>query len=550
MPPKTMKNAKKNPSGPPKPSLFARFLNGVERVGNRLPHPVTLFFLFALAVVLISALCAALGVSATGETIDPQTLQLTERTVRTVSLLSRDGIVYMLTSAVKNFTDFAPLGVVLVTMLGVGCAEGSGFLSAALKKMVAVTPRRLLTPSLVFLGVLSNIATDIGYVVLIPIGALIFLACGRHPLAGLAAAFAGVSGGYSANLLIGALDPLLAGISTEAAHLVDPDIAVLATDNWFFMIVSTFVIVAIGTLVTDKIVEPRLGAFGITDGRAPGTHGTVPTAGSAVPGGQDGQDDLSAALTKRQAKALKAAFATLLLLTAGLVAAAIPRTSLLRNPETGSLTTGAPLINGLIPLITLLFFIPSVVYGRIAGTYRNEKDVCGQLEKNMATMGSYIVLVFAAAQFISYFGYSNLGTILAIRGADFLQSAGVSGPVLMILFILLTALLNLVMGSASAKWTILAPVFVPMFLMLGYSPALTQVAYRIGDSCTNLISPLMSYFAMVVVFAKKYDQKAGIGTLISMMLPYSLFFLAAWSLLLVIWMLTGLPLGPGAGLFA
>ena len=522
MPPKTMKNAKKNPSGPPKPSLFARFLNGVERVGNRLPHPVTLFFLFALAVVLISALCAALGVSATGETIDPQTLQLTERTVRTVSLLSRDGIVYMLTSAVKNFTDFAPLGVVLVTMLGVGCAEGSGFLSAALKKMVAVTPRRMLTPSLVFLGVLSNIATDIGYVVLIPIGALIFLA----------------------------LDPLLAGISTEAAHLVDPDIAVLATDNWFFMIVSTFVIVAIGTLVTDKIVEPRLGAFGITDGRAPGTHGTVPTAGSAVPGGQDGQDDLSAALTKRQAKALKAAFATLLLLTAGLVAAAIPRTSLLRNPETGSLTTGAPLINGLIPLITLLFFIPSVVYGRIAGTYRNEKDVCGQLEKNMATMGSYIVLVFAAAQFISYFGYSNLGTILAIRGADFLQSAGVSGPVLMILFILLTALLNLVMGSASAKWTILAPVFVPMFLMLGYSPALTQVAYRIGDTCTNLISPLMSYFAMVVVFAKKYDQKAGIGTLISMMLPYSLFFLAAWSLLLVIWMLTGLPLGPGAGLFA
>lgn len=547
MPPKTIKNAKKNPSRPPKPSLFARFLNGVERVGNRLPHPVTLFFLFALAVVLISALCAALGVSATGETIDPQTLQLTERTVHTVSLLSRDGIVYMLTSAVKNFTDFAPLGVVLVTMLGVGCAEGSGFLSAALKKMVMVTPRRLLTPSLVFLGVLSNIATDIGYVVLIPIGALIFLACGRHPLAGLAAAFAGVSGGYSANLLIGALDPLLAGISTEAAHLVNPDIAVLATDNWFFMIVSTFVIVAIGTLVTDKIVEPRLGAFGITDGRASDTHGTVPPAGSAVPGGQD---DLSAALTKRQAKALKAAFATLLLLTAGLVAAAIPRTSLLRNPETGSLTTGAPLINGLIPLITLLFFIPSVVYGRIAGTYRNEKDVCGQLEKNMATMGSYIVLVFAAAQFISYFSYSNLGTILAIRGADFLQSAGVSGPVLMILFILLTALLNLVMGSASAKWTILAPVFVPMFLMLGYSPALTQVAYRIGDSCTNLISPLMSYFAMVVVFAKKYDEKAGIGTLISMMLPYSLFFLAAWSLLLVIWMLTGLPLGPGAGLFA
>lgn len=542
MPPNTAKNKQKND----KPSLFTRFLNGVERVGNRLPHPVTLFFLFALAVVLISALCAALGVSATGETIDPQTLQLTERTVHTVSLLSRDGIVYMLTSAVKNFTDFAPLGVVLVTMLGVGCAEGSGFLSAALRKMVAVTPRRLLTPALVFLGVLSNIATDIGYVVLIPVGALIFLACGRHPLAGLAAAFAGVSGGYSANLLVGALDPLLAGISTEAAHLVDPNAAVLATDNWFFMIVSTFVIVAIGSLVTDKIVEPRLGGFGSAG--SPETAGGN-SANPAASSGQEVPDNLSDALTGRESKALKAAFTALLLLAAGLIAAALPRSSLLRNPETGSLTIGAPLMNGLIPLITLLFFIPSVVYGRIAGTYRNEKDVCAQLEKNMATMGSYIALVFAAAQFISYFGYSHLGTILAIRGADFLQSSGVSGPVLMLLFILLTALLNLVMGSASAKWTILAPVFIPMFMMLGYSPALTQVAYRIGDSCTNLISPLMSYFAMVVVFAKKYDSKAGIGTLISMMLPYSLFFLIAWSLLLVVWMLTGLPLGPGAGLF-
>lgn len=239
-----------------KPSLFGRILGGIERAGNRLPHPITLFALFTLGIILVSALCALLGVSATGELINSKTLELETQTVTAVSLLSKEVVVYMLTSMVSNFTSFAPLGVVLVTMLGIGCAEGSGYLSALLKKMVSVTPRAIITPVVVLLGVMSNIATDIGYVVLIPVGALVFMAYGRHPLAGLAAAFAGVSGGFSANLLIGALDPLLAGISTEAAHIVDSGYTVLATDNWFFMIASTVLIVAIGTLVTDKIVEP------------------------------------------------------------------------------------------------------------------------------------------------------------------------------------------------------------------------------------------------------------------------------------------------------
>ena len=508
-------------------SLFSRFLGGVERVGNRLPHPITLFFLFTVGIVILSAVCAWLGVSATGEVLDSQTLELREQTVTAVSLLSRDGIVYMLENAINNFTNFAPLGVVLVTMLGVGCAEGSGYLAAAIKKLVAVTPKKLITPSLVFLGVLSNVASDIGYVVLIPVGALVFTAYGRHPLAGLAAAFAGVSGGYSANLLIGALDPLLAGISTEAARMIQENFFVRATDNWFFMMASTALIVLIGTLVTDKIVEPRLGEF--------------------RPQGQEAE--VSTALTPSQSKGLKIATLVLLLLAAGLTVAALLPHSLLRNPETGSLTTGSPFINGLILLIALLFFIPSVIYGRVAGIYKGEKDICSQLENNMSIMGGYIALVFIAAQFISFFNYSRLGTILALSGAEFLRSTGISGPLLMFLFILLTALVNLVMGSASAKWTILAPVFVPMFMMLGYSPALTQVAYRIGDSCTNLISPMMSYFAMVVVFAKRYDRQAGIGTLISMMLPYSLLFLLGWSVLLVVWMVAGLPLGPGAGLF-
>lgn len=510
-----------------KQTWFTKALNGIEAAGNRLPHPITMFAILALGIMILSGICAALGVSATGEMIDTSTMELKEQTIRVVSLMNRDGIVYMLTEAVNNFTGFAPLGVVLVTMLGVGCAEGSGYLAALMKKAVSVTPAAIVTPMLVFLGVMSNMASDIGYVVLIPIGAVVFLAYGRHPLAGLAAAFAGVSGGFSANLLIGTLDPMLAGISTEAAHLVDPNYTVAPTSNWYFMIVSTLVIVGIGTFVTDRIVEPRLAAHKHTE--------------EAV--------EEATALSEKEKKALKWANLTLLAYVLLIVAVAIPQDSVLRNAQTGELMANSPFISSMIILIGLLFFLPSVVYGRVSGTYQNEKDVCNQLSANMSAMGSYIALAFVAAQFISYFNYTKLGTVLALKGAEVLGNSGISGPVLMICFIVFSALINLVMGSASAKWTILAPVFVPMFMLLGYSPELTQVAYRIGDSCTNLITPLMTYFAMIVVFAKKYDEDSGIGTLIATMLPYSIFFLIGWSLLLVVWMLAGFPLGPGAGLF-
>lgn len=510
-----------------KNSFFAAVLNGVERAGNKLPHPILLFGILTAGIILLSALCAWLGVSASGPMVDPQTLELTEQTVSAVSLLSREGIVYLLTHMVKSFVEFAPLGVVLVTMLGVGCAEGSGFLSAALKKMVSITPKRMITPVIVFLGVMSNIASDVGYVLLVPIGALVFQACGRHPLAGLAAAFAGVSGGFSANLLIGALDPMMAGISTEAASMIQTDYVVHAPANWYFMMASTLLIVLIGTLVTDRMVEPRLGVYRET--KTTSLH--------------------MENLNQNESLGLRAGLITLLVLIALLVVLAIPAGSVLRNPETGSLSQNSPLINGLIPIIALLFFIPSVVYGRVAGIYKSHRAVCSQLEENMSSMGSYIALIFICAQFVSCFNYSKLGTILAFKGADFLRTLGASGPVLMLLFILFTALVNLLMGSATAKWTILAPVFVPIFMLLGYSPELTQAAYRIGDSCTNLISPLMPYFAMVVVCAQKYDKSLGIGTLVSTMLPYSLLFLLGWSVLLVIWMVTGLPLGPGAELY-
>lgn len=507
--------------------LFNKFLNGVEKAGNKLPHPITLFALLSLAIVVLSAIFSAIGVSATGEIMNQKTMELEQQTVEIVSLLSGEGITYMIKNAIKNFTGFAPLGVVLVTMLGVGCAEGSGYISAGMKKMVSKTPAKLITPVVVFLGVMSNVASDVGYVVLVPIGAIVFMAYNRHPLAGLAAAFSGVSGGFSANLLIGTVDSLLAGISTEAAEIINPSYSVDITSNWFFMFVSTFLIVILGTIVTDKVVEPRLGTFNQTDE-------TVSAATS---------------LSTQEQKALKYANISLVLYIIFIVLWAIPKNSLLRNPETGSLISKSLLIEGIIIFVTLGFFIPSIVYGKVAGVYKSEKDIGDQLNKNMASMGSYIALTFFAAQFVNYFNYTKLGTILALKGADFLGNIGLTGAPLMLLFILLTAFINLFMGSASAKWTILAPVFIPMFMQLGYSPELTQVAYRIGDSTTNIISPLMSYFAMIVVFAKKYDKDSGIGTLISVMLPYSIVFLIGWALLLVLWIVAGLPLGPGVSMF-
>lgn len=509
-------------------SFFDSFLNMVERVGNKLPHPIALFAIFAAATALLSALLAALGVSATGQLVNRATNAVETQTVAIVSLLNKAGIVYMLTSAVDNFTGFAPLGVVLVAMLGVGVAETSGYIPAILRRTVAVTPRRLITPVVVFLGIMSNIASDAGYVILIPIGALIFMAYGRHPLAGLAAAFAGVSGGFSANLLIGSTDPLLSGISTEAVHIINASREVDPTCNWYFMIVSTFLLMIVGTIVTDHIVEPRLGKY---EGRSAD--------------GSFGSGDVS----EKERKALKAANITLLVLILILIGICIPSGSFMRNPDTGSLIAEAPLMESIIPLIMIFFLVPAAVYGYVSGTFKNNKDVCDAMGKSMSSMGAYIALAFVSAQFISYFSYTHLGTVIALKGAQLIKASGIGGITLMTIFIIFSAFINLFIGSASAKWTILAPIFIPMFMLLGYSPELTQVAYRIGDSSTNIITPLMSYFAIIIVFAKEYDEDSGIGTLISTMLPYSVFFLISWTLLLVIWMYLGLPLGPGAGLY-
>jgi len=491
-------------------------LTAIERAGNALPHPATLFALMALGVVLLSGLAARLGLEArhpgTGEV------------VQVVSLLSTAGLHRILTEMVDNFTGFAPLGTVFVAMLGIGIAESSGFLGAFLRLLVLSAPRRLLTLVVVFAGVLSNTASEVGYVLLVPLAGTLFLAVGRHPLAGLAAAFAGVSGGYSANLLLGTIDPLLAGLSQEAARLVDPAYVVNPACNYYFMAVSTLLIAVVGTLVTERLVEPRLGRYAGTE--------------------EDGAVESLGAEERRGlwfAAVASAVFALVLAL------ATIPPWGILRDPETGGLLH-SPFLSGIVALIFVGAVVVGVAYGVGARTIRSDADVMRGMGKSIETLGVYTVLVFFAAQFVAYFGWTNLGLVVAVEGAELLRAADLGVVPLMLAFVLLSAVINLVMGSASAKWAIMAPVFIPMFMLLGYSPEMVQVAYRIGDSVSNIVSPMMSYFALIVAFFERYDRGAGIGTVIATMLPYTLAFLVGWMVLFTAWLLLGLPVGPGAPL--
>ena len=380
-------------------------------------------------------------------------------------------------------------------------------------------------------GVLSNTASEVGYVLLVPLSAIIFLAVGRHPIAGLAAAFAGVSGGYSANLLLGTLDPLLAGLSEEAAHIIDPTYTVDATANFYFMFVSTFFIAAAGTWVTEKIVIPRLGKY---EGEAEAEE----------------LHDLTPAEKKGLWYALWSSIVLTLIVIWGLMPtdSFVPGSGFLTNPETGGVL-GSPFLRGIVAFIFISASIAGIAYGLGAGTIKNDSDVMKGMGKAMSTLGLYMVLVFFAAQFVAYFKWTNLGLIFAIKGAAVLQASGLGPIPLMIAFIFLSALINMAMGSASGKWAIMAPVFIPMFMLLGYSPELVQGAYRVGDSVTNIISPMMSYFALIVAFVETYDKKAGIGTVVATMLPYTVVFLLIWTVLLIIWLVFAIPMGPDAPLF-
>jgi len=502
-----------------RPSLLSRFLEAIETVGNALPHPATLFAGLGALVVGLSWLLAELGVTALhpkdGSVIEP------------INMISQHGLHWMLDHAVDNYTGFAPLGTVLVALLGIGVAEKSGLIATALRLLVHAAPRRLLTFVIVLSGVMSNMASDVGYVLLVPLGAIIFLSIGRHPIAGLAAAFAGVSGGFSANLLLGTIDPLLSGITEEAANIIEPGYAVTPACNYYFMFVSTFVIAAAGTWVTEKIVVPRLGDY---------------------EGGEGGGEETLEALTPAEKRGLWWALAVNLALAGLVLWGLLPGDGFLRDPVSGDVLH-SPFMHGIVAFIFLGGLLAGLAYGIAAGTFKSDADVVAGMKESMQTLGLFLVLVFFAAQFVALFKYSNLGMILAIQGAAGLEQSGLGAIPLMLSFILLSAAINLTMGSASAKWAFMAPVFVPMFMLLGYTPELVQGVYRIGDSATNMISPMMSFFALIVAFVQKYDAKAGIGTVIATMLPYSVAFTIGWMVLLVIWLAAGWPLGPGAGLY-
>lgn len=492
------------------------FLNILEKGGNALPHPATLFAMFAVTVLLLSVV---------GYWLDWQAVHpATGETITTINLLSKEGLYKIIVEMVRNFTDFAPLGIVLVAMLGIGLAEGSGLIGALIRVLVLASHKRILTFVIVFTGILSNVASDIGYVLLIPLGGVIFHAIGRHPFVGMAAAFAGVSGGFSANLIIGTIDPLLAGLSEEAAHILDASYTVNPTANYYFMAASTFLIAILGTWVTEKIVAPRFGEY----------------KGAVEP---EHIEPLSAIEKKGLFWSLMTFAAWVVLITIGLWS----KEGILRGPNGGLLTS--PVIKGIITFLLFVAGTMGIVYGFIVKKYKNDADIADQMANSLKTMASYIVLVFFAAQFVAYFKWSNLGIIMAISGAEALISANLGLIPLIILFIIFAATVNLVMGSASAKWAIMAPIFIPIFMLLGYSPELSQAVYRVGDSVTNIISPMMSYFALIIAYFQKYDNKAGMGTIISTMFPYSVLFFIGWTIFLIIWILLEIPLGPGAGLF-
>ncbi|MFN3965459.1 MAG: AbgT family transporter [Silanimonas lenta] len=518
-----------SPAPTPEPARgwIARSLDLVERVGNKLPDPAVLFLLLMFAAWAVS--WALSGIQFTE--IDPRTGQA----LVVKNLLAGESITAFFASMVNTFTSFPPLGVVLVAMLGLGVAEHTGFINAVLRGAMAVTPQRLLTPALIAVGILSHIAVDAGYVLVIPLGAVIFYAAGRHPLAGIAAAFAGVSGGFSATMGIpSSLDPLLAGLTQTAAHLVDPSVTVNPLNNFYFTTASSLLIILVGWALTDLVIEPRLKATAVD-----GDPAELPT-----------QEPLEAHEKRGVLAAFLAMAATALLF----LLTVLPETSPWRAPagtplaegQSNLLVSQAPLMQSIVPLIFVFFLVPGIVYGLAAGTVKTHRDIVAGMSKAMSGMGYYIVMAFFCAQFIYAFGQSNLGALLAIKGANALREMGLPLGVTLTGIVVLSGLVNLLVGSASAKWALIGAIMVPMLMQLGVSPDLTQAAYRVGDSTTNIITPLLPYFPLIVVFCRRYVKNSGIGTLVALMLPYSITLMVAWTAFLLAFWALGLPLGVGA----
>ena len=527
------------------PSEMKGILGWIERTGNKLPDPVFLFFYLIIALIVISIIAAMAGVSALHPT------QLDEATgnqlkIEAVSLLAADNIQKLWVEMPKTFTHFHPLGYVLVVMLGAGVAERSGFFAAGMAKAVKGAPKALLTPVVALVAMLGNHAADAGYVVLIPLAGILFAAAGRHPLAGIAAAFAGVSGGFSANISPGQLDALLFGITEEAvgASALDPSWTANIAGNWYFISAMTFLFLPIIWYVTDKVIEPRLGAW--TGGASAGADadGTSPD-----PTEHDGP---------LASKGLRhAALAALFVIALWVLMVVAPETPLIdeaaclaedgtRVPDCSIHTELGPLYRSLVAAFFLLFLLTGWAYGRAVGKIKDHRDLVDMMTESMKDMGYYLVLAFAAAHFVAMFGWSNLGLITAVHGAAGIESTGLPLPLVLGLMVIFAGLLNLFVGSASAKWALLAPILVPMLMLLGISPEGATAAYRVGDSATNIITPLMVYFPLILVFAQRWQKDFGLGSLTAMMVPYSVWLLISGTVLIVIWFYLGIPLGPDA----
>lgn len=525
-------------------------LDVIERVGNRLPDPATLFLVGTLFVILLSAVAAGAGWSVQPKLPVPATEEIVaaDGTVTTrpildeegapvlawqetgeplvaTSLLTRDGIFWVLANLVRNFTAFPPLGVVLVGMLGIGIAERTGLLGALLKGFMLIVPGALLTPAMIFIGIMSSMALDAGYVVLPPLAALLYISVGRSPLAGIAAVFAGVSAGFNANLFITGLDPMLAGFATTGGQVIDPDYQMNPACNWWFMIASTFVMTLVGWGVTALFVERRLKGKSPEDGGPP------------IDGGA-GLEEHRLTAAERRGMAWSA-LALAITLGGFLAMILVPG-----GPLHGPGTVFDRWVEAIVPMLFICFVVPGIVFGVVVGTIRDDKGAAKLLVESMAAMAPIIVLAFFAAQFIECFKHSGLDRMLAMAGGQALGHAALPPSVLIVAFIAMTIVFNLFIGSMSAKYAMFAPIFIPMFMLVGISPELTQAAYRIGDSVSNTITPLNAYLVIVLVFMQKYVPKGGMGTLISTMLPYTIVFSIAWTLLLLLWMSLGIPLGP------
>lgn len=490
------------------------FLATIERVGNMLPHPFFLFTYLAIFVMVLSAIF-----SMNGATVQPPG---SDEVLPVKNLFSAEGIEYILTNMLSNFTGFAPLGLVLAMMIGVGLAEKVGFLEYAIKTTITKAKPGLVTYAIVFVGIMGNIASDASMILIPPLAAMVFYKLGRHPIAGLAAGFAASSAGFTANLLPVGTDALLGGISTEAAKVLDPNMVVTPVANWYFNIASTFLLTLVGGLITNKIIEPRLGKF----------ERHIDELDHA-------NDDVD---QTKASKAFKTAIlAGLLYIATLIIVCLIPGNPLMG----GKPFLESPLLKGIVPIILFFFLTMGIVYGLVVGKIKSTNDIGNYMTEAIKDLSGYIVLIFAAAQFISFFQWSNMATWIAINGADFLESINFTGIPLTLAYVFFTGGLNFLITSGSAKWALEAPVFVPMFMQLGIHPGFTQAAYRIADSSMNIITPLNAYFVVILSFMNKYDKKAGVGTLISLMIPFAFGFLIMWILLLLFFYFTGLPLGPG-----